>query len=100
MKRSRRSLSLGSSAARLLLAGALLCSCAVAALAVQRQPINSVGGHELRGTTFMPALECYDPYGRPQVSRGQEEQVPLSQLSHHQHATGNSPVCHNLIEMN
>ena len=21
----------------------------------------------LAGTTFMPALECYDPYGRPQV---------------------------------
>lgn len=86
MKRSRRSLSLGSSAARLLLAGALLCSCAVAALAVQRQPINSVGGHELRGTTFMPALECYDPYGRPQVS--EEGELPSLSLSL-------SQLCHN-----
>lgn len=67
MKRNRRSLSEGSTAARLLLAGALLCSCLANALGAQRQPITSAGGHELRGTTFMPALECYDPYGRPQV---------------------------------
>ncbi|ALC43661.1 LanB2 [Drosophila busckii] len=66
MKRSRRSLSLDCRMARLLLAGALLCSCVASTWAVQRQPINSAGGHELRGTTFLPALECYDLYGRPQ----------------------------------
>ncbi|TDG52532.1 hypothetical protein AWZ03_000765 [Drosophila navojoa] len=66
MKRNRRSHSEGSTAARLLLAGALLCSCLATTLGAQRQPITSAGGHELRGTTFMPALECYDPYGRPQ----------------------------------
>ncbi|EDX09878.1 LanB2 [Drosophila simulans] len=65
MKRSRWSHS-GSSTARLLLIGVLFASCSTAILGAQRPPINSAGGHELRGTTFMPALECYDPYGRPQ----------------------------------
>ncbi|XP_017028327.1 laminin subunit gamma-1 [Drosophila kikkawai] len=67
MKRSRWSPS-GSSTARLLLAGVLIASCtwSTPVQGAQRPPINSAGGHELRGTTFMPALECYDPYGRPQ----------------------------------
>lgn len=73
MKRSRWSHS-GSSTARLLIAGLLVASCSTVALGAQRQPITSAGGHELRGTTFMPALECYDPYGRPQV-RGAEKRM-------------------------
>jgi len=66
MKRSRWSHS-GSSTARPLLIGVLIAYCSTIILAAQRPPINSVGGHELRGVEYLPALECYDPYGRPQV---------------------------------
>ncbi|XP_016934621.2 laminin subunit gamma-1 [Drosophila suzukii] len=65
MKRSRWSHS-GSSTARPLLIGVLIACCSTIILAAQRPPINSVGGHELRGVEYLPALECYDPYGRPQ----------------------------------
>lgn len=43
----------------------LLCGTLLLCLFMQHAPTTTAVGH---GNTFLPALECYDQYGRPQVS--------------------------------